>query len=544
MKDMHITVIAPYEGLQKTVKRVIRDQQPFTYNVHLADLEEAIPIIQKVDDKTDLYISRGGTANVIKAHSNKQVIEIPISGYDILRTLLLIQDDKEEAEIIAFENISSDFNEISQLLGIEVPITSIHSAAEAEPAVIKAKASGRRVIIGDTVTNDFAQRYGVEGILITSGVESVKQAFEQAETIRQVHLFHDEEKELFKALATEMDESFLVVRDKEVRFKNNSLKRLEHQINVKHLLEQLFEQLENEILPNEVNYTLYDEEKPYQLKVQALGIKEYFIISIRTIEQIIPRSCSKFQTDGLTFPLVLGTKSELVNRFDLLVESNDPILILAEEGSGERCVTEALIANRLALECDLRKQVDVDELFQTQLPLFLSHLHALPESKQKEWIDAATRNKGPVVFFSDNDVNKEWFKGRTLELPALSARLEQDPSFIRTFISQANSRFGKQVIGLKNTAAEIQELSHRHSLVSFRDLIFQEVEQTQASHISLEVSQLNHEQEGVICLDLSKTLDEMESEIIQRVLKEEGFNQSKTAKRLNVNRTTIWRKLK
>lgn len=544
MKDMHITVIAPYEGLQKTVKRVIQKQQPFTYNVYLADLQEAIPIIQKVDDKTDLYISRGGTANVIKAHTDKQVVEIPISGYDILRTLLLIQDDKEEAEIIAFENISSDFNEISQLLGIEVPITSIHSAAEAEPAVIKAKDSGRRVIIGDTVTNDFAQRYGVEGILITSGVESVKQAFEQAETIRQVHLFHDEEKELFKTLATEMDESFLVVRDKEIRFKNNALKRLEHQIDVSHLVKQLFEKLENKMPSNEVILTLYDEEKPYQLKVQPLGKKGYFIIYIREIEQVIPSFCSQFQSDELTLPLVLGTKSDLVDRFDQLVESNEPILILAEEGSGERCVTEAILANRWALECDLRKQVEMGELFQTQMPLFLSHLHTLSESKQKEWIDAATRYKAPVVFFCNHDVKKDWFGNRILELPSLTARLEQDPSFIRTFISRANSRFGKQVIGLKNTAAEMQELCQRHSLVSFRDLIFQEVEQAQAPHIHLEVSQLNHEQEGVICLDLSKTLDEMESEIIQRVLKEEGFNQSKTAKRLNVNRTTIWRKLK
>lgn len=452
MKDMHITVIAPYEGLQKTVKRVIQKQQPFTYNVYLADLQEAIPIIQKVDDKTDLYISRGGTANVIKAHTDKQVVEIPISGYDILRTLLLIQDDKEEAEIIAFENISSDFNEISQLLGIEVPITSIHSAAEAEPAVIKAKASGRRVIIGDTVTNDFAQRYGVEGILITSGVESVKQAFEQAETIRQVHLFHDEEKELFKTLATEMDESFLVVRGKEIRFKNNALKRLGHQVDVSHLVKQLFERLENKMPSDERTHTLYAEEKPYQLKVQPLGKKGYFIIYIREIEQVIPSSCSPFQTDELTLPLVLGTKSELVNRFDQLVESNDPILIQAEEGSGERCVTEAILANRWALECDLRKQVEMDELFQTQMPLFLSHLHTLTELKQKEWIDAATRYKGPVVFFCNHDVKKDWFGDRILELPSLNARLEQDPSFIRTFISRANSRFGKQVIGLKNTA--------------------------------------------------------------------------------------------
>lgn len=545
MKDMHITVIAPYEGLQKTVKRVIQKQQPFTYNVYLADLQEAIPIIQKEDDKTDLYISRGGTANVIKAHSNKQLVEIPISGYDILRTLLLIQDDKEDAEIIAFENISSDFKEISQLLGIQVPITSIHSANEAEPAVIKAKASGRRVIIGDTVTNELAQRYGIEGILITSGVESVKQAFEQAETIRQVHLFQDEEKELFEVLATEIDEPFLVVRNKEVRFKNHSLKRLELQLDVSHLLKLLFDQLKDDMPLKGLTFTLYDKERPYQVKVQPLvGKEESSIIYIRGIERVIPSFCSRFQTDGLNLPLVLRTNSELMNHVDQLGASNEPILILADYGSGERCVAEVILKNQWILECDLRKQIDVDELFQTQLPLFLSHLDALPEFKQKELVDAATRYKGLVVFFCDRGVTTKWFRGRTVELPSLSERLEQDPSFIRTFISQANSRFGKQVIGLKNTAAEIQELTHRHSLVSFRDLVFQEVEQAQAAHIRFEVSNYTQEQEGMICLDLSKTLDEMESEIIQRVLKEEGYNQSKTAKRLNVNRTTIWRKLK
>ncbi|MFP3751686.1 helix-turn-helix domain-containing protein, partial [Bacillus altitudinis] len=43
---------------------------------------------------------------------------------------------------------------------------------------------------------------------------------------------------------------------------------------------------------------------------------------------------------------------------------------------------------------------------------------------------------------------------------------------------------------------------------------------------------------------LHGTLDEIERRIIRTVLEEENMNQSKAAKRLNINRTTLWRKLK
>ena len=44
-------------------------------------------------------------------------------------------------------------------------------------------------------------------------------------------------------------------------------------------------------------------------------------------------------------------------------------------------------------------------------------------------------------------------------------------------------------------------------------------------------------------LDLSKSLDEIEKDIIRLVLAEEGMNQSRAAKRLNIGRSTLWRRL-
>ncbi|MEG2870930.1 MAG: helix-turn-helix domain-containing protein, partial [Clostridium sp.] len=45
-------------------------------------------------------------------------------------------------------------------------------------------------------------------------------------------------------------------------------------------------------------------------------------------------------------------------------------------------------------------------------------------------------------------------------------------------------------------------------------------------------------------LNLERTLDEINQDIIQFVLEENGGNQSLTAKKLGISRTTLWRLLK
>lgn len=44
-------------------------------------------------------------------------------------------------------------------------------------------------------------------------------------------------------------------------------------------------------------------------------------------------------------------------------------------------------------------------------------------------------------------------------------------------------------------------------------------------------------------INLNKTLDEITYDIIQTILKEEGGNKEKTATRLGIGRSTLWRKL-
>ena len=44
-------------------------------------------------------------------------------------------------------------------------------------------------------------------------------------------------------------------------------------------------------------------------------------------------------------------------------------------------------------------------------------------------------------------------------------------------------------------------------------------------------------------LDLSRTLSEIDQDVVQRVVEETGGNQTAAAKRLGISRTTLWRLL-
>ncbi|WP_198430827.1 helix-turn-helix domain-containing protein, partial [Rhodococcus rhodochrous] len=71
------------------------------------------------------------------------------------------------------------------------------------------------------------------------------------------------------------------------------------------------------------------------------------------------------------------------------------------------------------------------------------------------------------------------------------------------------------------------------------------IERMEAEHIVTELGKTADAQSLGSGIDISgKTLEEIEREVIWRVLQEEGQNQSEAAKRLGINRSTLWRKLK
>ncbi|WP_059105360.1 sigma-54-dependent transcriptional regulator [Shouchella shacheensis] len=530
---MNIAVIAPYKGMIETVKRMEREFPNAHISVHLADLEEAVPLLGDESlVKADLFISRGGTANVIRKWTDKPVIEIPISGYDILRTILLIQAEEDKAEIIAFENISHNFNKISELIGTEIPITAVEAENEVEPAIIQAKAEGRKLIVGDTITTTLAQKFELEGVLITSGEESVRQAFEQAEEIGGYVAAEAKKAALFKKCAEQVDLPYVLVdQDDHVHLRSQAF--TEWMAGDKEGIDRLLHRVSKETSP----FIAFEKDRVnVSVEPLVLDSQPFRLVSFQPVERALPPSVSFFQSDGLSLPLVLGTHSALQSQFASCKEKgHSPIVIRGMKGSGERSIAAEFLGET-ALEVDVELCQDYSAIFELRLPLYLIHFERIPLEEQRLVLKKVEGHKAQVVLFTEiSEV------GGSIEssivLPELQEREEEWGGFVRRFIAEANTIFGKQVIGVKGPLV----VRPGEQILHLRETIYEKVKQARGSYILMDE---DGGQEGYVKVNLRQSLEELEKEFIQLVLEEENFNQSKAAERLGINRTTLWRKLK
>lgn len=136
-----------------------------------------------------------------------------------------------------------------------------------------------------------------------------------------------------------------------------------------------------------------------------------------------------------------------------------------------------------------------------------------------------------------------------MDLPSLTERKEDIESLALFFIGEYNIKFGKQIVGIRSDANEnLKNFEWTGNVKQLKQIIKESVLLAEGAFLEL------HDLKKVIStirvtsdnqeIDLNGTLEEIERKIIKRIWLEEGMNQTKTAERLGINRTTLWRKLK
>lgn len=140
----------------------------------------------------------------------------------------------------------------------------------------------------------------------------------------------------------------------------------------------------------------------------------------------------------------------------------------------------------------------------------------------------------------------------TLRLPPLRERINDLSSITALYIHRMNITIGKQIIGFEAEAMDLMNsFPWPGNLDQLHHVIKELVVITQTPYITYaDTKAILDAEPAISCndpqttLNLSATLDEMNYQIIQWVLAEEHGNKEKTAKRLGISRSTLWRMLK
>ena len=189
--------IAPYDGMRTAMENAAQAYPNVLLDVQTGDLDEGQAIVQNIPPNTyDCIISRGGTADLIRRVTDLPVVDIQISVYDVLRAIKLAENYTDLYAIVGFPSVTESAHTLCSLLNYDLDILTVNSAEDVKHTLERLRQGGYRMVVCDMVTHTIARQMGFDAFLITSGVESLHAAIDQAvsisswfERLRQENLF-------------------------------------------------------------------------------------------------------------------------------------------------------------------------------------------------------------------------------------------------------------------------------------------------------------------------------------------------------------------
>ncbi len=183
VEEPKIAIVAPYKELSVLAAEACTELNE-NIIIRTGDLAEGVELAKEFVNKgIEIIISRGGTARAIRASENVPVVEIAISGFDIIRALDIARKKGSRVGVVGFKNVIYGSKSLNEILGIEIFEFEIENSTEAESGILNAMAKKVDVIVGDAIAIKKAKEYDLETVLITSGKEAVSSSIREANDI-------------------------------------------------------------------------------------------------------------------------------------------------------------------------------------------------------------------------------------------------------------------------------------------------------------------------------------------------------------------------
>ncbi|OHX50254.1 sigma-54-dependent Fis family transcriptional regulator [Cytobacillus oceanisediminis] len=136
---------------------------------------------------TEVIISRGTLGlKLIESDLSIPVVQIPITGYDLLRTIKEAQKLGQKIGIADTRDVLQGIQTIESVLGFSIEKHCIIVPEEAEAAVEALSKKEIDVLIGKSIFTNKVKNNSIKTVILTSGEESVIQAIHEARSLIEV----------------------------------------------------------------------------------------------------------------------------------------------------------------------------------------------------------------------------------------------------------------------------------------------------------------------------------------------------------------------
>lgn len=580
--------IAPYEGMHTAMERAAQAYPNVQLDVYTGDLDEGVAIVKRMPPNAyDCIISRGGTASLIRQVTDLPVVEIHLSVYDVLRAMKLAENYSNLYAIVGFPSITEPAHTLCDLLGYNLDILTVHSADEVARTLEQLKQGGYRMVVCDMVTHTVARQMELDAFLITSGVESLHAAIDQALDI-SLWFGRLRQENMFLRSITQDQNGCVVVLDTAGNIFYSSPAELSAGLS-----EALCTHLREVPASGSLKFYRTERDQLYSITAQTLLMDTERYCLFYCVPSRIPlhshwaglRSMNKGECEYLfmnSFYSISGAMGTLDTEIQTLASVRQPVMIRGESGTGKEQIARFLylhspLVNKpfVLVNCELMNDKSWDFLLghynsplnATGNTIYFQNFESLPEARAAELLAAiletglarrvrllfscVCRDSEPVP-----DVVRR-FSAKlgclTLNLPSLRSRSDEIPSLASLYLGSLNLELGKQISGFEPRAIEmLRQYDWPNNYTQFKHVLQTLATLTASTYIrSSVVAELLAKERSLrrsaapvaAPVNTERTLEEIISEVIQQAVTANNGNRAAAARQLGISRTTLWRYL-
>lgn len=590
-RKIRLLGIAPYENMKTLMLKLAEGDERIELTVFVGDLERGVELARRnFYNDYDAIISRGGTAELLQRSMDIPVVEIAVTPFDIMRAMKLAEGVSDRYAIVGFPGVTASAELLCQLMQYHIEIHTIQDESQAERTLEALQRQGTRAILCDMVTKTAAMRLGLDVVLITSGPESIRAAFHDAVRLcGSYSALRNENRFLRSVLWNQMNQTLIFDDRGEIFFstlEDNTAPIVDY---LREERERAPAQGKRQILKriNHVQYSI----RCSRETLNGRDYVAYYLSDSRVPSAEMQRGIryeSLTEAEGeynASLYGVTGLLRDLQDSCAQLNQLDQPVMVCGEDG----CCKEQL-ANYLYLTSPRRDRplVIIDcflinektwnylmnhhnsPLAQSDCTIFLKNIDVLSDSQRKQLLanmlamDVCKRNR--LIFScvcrkgeSVTEAGMEFVERlgcMILCLPPMRQRAGQIPAAANMYLSYLNTALAKQSMGLTPEAVKLlQAFDWPHNHTQFQRILRELAMVNDGPYITAQAVGEALERERTVAtadqraedasepLDLNQTLDRIDRWVAHRVLREENGNQSRTAHRLGISRTTLWRML-
>ena len=590
MDRIKILLIAPYKGLYEMANSLKNERDDVLLDIQSGNLGEGARIAARLQHNGyDAVISRGGTSLEIRKVVNLPVIDIEFSAYDMMRILRMADCMSAKEAIVGYPGIAKCAKIVSELMNRDICVRTINNEEEVREAIKQLREEQYSIVIGDQIVHDVSTKLNMNSILFLSGPESLNQSIEEAVRISRLNRRnHCYIKHLEKLLDCSKEKIYAIDMDNENLIYTNWHEMGGVGERVKKMAAEGLDVSEKTAWENEDDYIWkirrcrFDGEGNHMTACYA----EKYCADFGSEEDTI-------QFKGLRdMPEIFYHKYYGEDkRMKMLCEDVEiygktllPILLVGEQGVGktnmayamhkESAMRKKLFIGIASEKLQNREFERIFSKYKAQLfnkeggTVYFENIDRTPAETQEQvlkyittpavvknfrFIFSATSNIGDAI--RSGEFHRKLARTVSelvLAVPPLRDRVSCIEGIAGMMLHELNMQYGRNVIGFDAAAREmLKSYAWPGNIAQLHRVVTETALNCRGARITAKELEAKLNQESYVScqetrdsqINIDQPLEGIIDDVIRVIMKEENMNQTKVAKRLEISRSTLWRRL-